>query len=418
MSSVNWWTMKSFCGRSKCPTSCASQADVALTSRAPTWPITWPGICPSVTRHSGSSARPTSGSRSHLRRRDGLREEVGAPGLDVEHEQHPVAPGGAQVARDDGVGLARAVQAVGARRRRWRSPRAAPSPAGPAVAGGRSGCACVEQAPRRRGRRADAERAELRGLRRAVVGDDAMLGQDRAPAAGQLGRRRRRRLLRADLGEPARRRRSRRRTHRPPRPRPARARPRPRRPRGGGAGRRRVWDAPPGGRYPTRSGGEHAASHLATPRREPAAHPPSPRRAAIHSLRGAGHDRAAGARAVAVALDLAQDLPVHPGRRADRRAAAEQQRDAREALLVERVRPGDLVAQQRRPRARRGRAEARDGLLARGTSGPPRRPRRCRAGCSCAASPCRARRPPDARAPRRACPARPPSRSPTVPATW
>ena len=66
MLGVNWWTMKSFCGSLCSATSCASQADVALTSRALTEPITWPGHLAARTCHSGSSARPTSGSRSHL----------------------------------------------------------------------------------------------------------------------------------------------------------------------------------------------------------------------------------------------------------------------------------------------------------------------------------------------------------------
>ena len=47
-------------------TSWASQAEVALTSRDATRPMTWPGTSPSPTRHSGSSASPTSGSFSHF----------------------------------------------------------------------------------------------------------------------------------------------------------------------------------------------------------------------------------------------------------------------------------------------------------------------------------------------------------------
>ena len=42
---------------------------MALTSRALTLPITWPGTSPGPIRHSGSSASPTSGSLSHLRSR-------------------------------------------------------------------------------------------------------------------------------------------------------------------------------------------------------------------------------------------------------------------------------------------------------------------------------------------------------------
>ena len=66
MSSVNWWMTNSFSGRSLASTSLASQAEVALTSRGATLPITCPGTWPSLTRHSGSSARPTSGSLSHF----------------------------------------------------------------------------------------------------------------------------------------------------------------------------------------------------------------------------------------------------------------------------------------------------------------------------------------------------------------
>ena len=69
MSSVNWWIRNSFSGRLRCLTICASHAEVALTSRASTEPITFPGTWPGAIRHSGSSARPTSGSLSHLRSR-------------------------------------------------------------------------------------------------------------------------------------------------------------------------------------------------------------------------------------------------------------------------------------------------------------------------------------------------------------
>ena len=69
MSLVNWWMRNSFSGRLCCLTSCASHAEVALTSRAPTAPITVPGTWPGCIRHSGSSASPTSGCSSHLRSR-------------------------------------------------------------------------------------------------------------------------------------------------------------------------------------------------------------------------------------------------------------------------------------------------------------------------------------------------------------
>ena len=48
------------------------------------------------------------------------------------------------------------------------------------------GLACALELPRGRRRRADPERAELVVLGRAVVGDDAEVGQDRAAAARQL----------------------------------------------------------------------------------------------------------------------------------------------------------------------------------------------------------------------------------------
>ena len=64
---VNWWITSSFWGRRPRRTSPDSQRATELTSCAPTEPIAWPGIWPSSIRHSGSSARLTSGSASHRR---------------------------------------------------------------------------------------------------------------------------------------------------------------------------------------------------------------------------------------------------------------------------------------------------------------------------------------------------------------
>ncbi len=69
MSSVNWWISSSFCGSFSRLVSSFSQSVVALTSRALTRPMTWPGTSLGPIRHSGSSARLTSGSLSHLRSR-------------------------------------------------------------------------------------------------------------------------------------------------------------------------------------------------------------------------------------------------------------------------------------------------------------------------------------------------------------
>src|SRR4051794_12664850 len=57
-------------------------------------------------------------------------------------------------------------------------------------------------------------------------------------------------------------------------------------------------------------------------------------------------DHPAARGAVALALDLAQDLAIHPGRGGHRSAAVEQERDARAAPLVEDVRARDLVAHE------------------------------------------------------------------------
>ena len=114
-----------------------------------------------------------------------LREEVRAPGLDVEQQQRLRLAGRLEVAADHGVGLARAVHAVLARvgvgdhrdqleRREHRT----------VLALVRLGLA--REPARRALRRADPERAELAALRRPVVRHDAELGQDAAPAAREL----------------------------------------------------------------------------------------------------------------------------------------------------------------------------------------------------------------------------------------
>ena len=115
-----------------------------------------------------------------------LVEEVRAAGLDVEQQEHPVAPGGAQVAVDDPRRLARAVHAVVARVRVGddgdeleRGLHGAPGP--------RVGAGLAREPPRGLVGRADAEGAELLVLRRAVEGHDAAVGQQLPPAAGQLG---------------------------------------------------------------------------------------------------------------------------------------------------------------------------------------------------------------------------------------
>ena len=80
MSSVNWWMRKSFCGSLLRTTSWDSHSDTALTSRASTEPITSPGTSPGPIRHSGSSARPTSGSRSHFSSRVASVKKSDRPG--------------------------------------------------------------------------------------------------------------------------------------------------------------------------------------------------------------------------------------------------------------------------------------------------------------------------------------------------
>jgi hypothetical protein len=67
MSFVNWWIRKSFCGSRYLRVSDESHWDVRLTSSALTEPIACPGIWPWGMRHSGSSAKPTSGSLSQRR---------------------------------------------------------------------------------------------------------------------------------------------------------------------------------------------------------------------------------------------------------------------------------------------------------------------------------------------------------------
>ena len=81
-------------------------------------------------------------------------------------------------------------------------------------------------------------------------------------------------------------------------------------------------------------------------------------------LAGARDGRAPRRGAEAVALDLAQDLAVHGAGGGDRPAARAQLGDAREPLVVERVRARDLLPQERRA--------------------PPRERGPCRATASCA----------------------------------
>ena len=186
MLGVNWCTTKSFSGSLCLATSCESQADVALTSRALTEPITWPGTWPACTCHSGSSARPTSGSRSQLAQPRRLGEEVRAPGLDVEHEQR--------------LGLARGAAGSGGSPRRAGAGCSGPcGPASPwamtaisssAGSTGRVlrayGLGLALQPGDRVRRRADAQRAELRRPEarrsRPRCGSPAAAGARRAAA--------------------------------------------------------------------------------------------------------------------------------------------------------------------------------------------------------------------------------------------
>ena len=115
----------------------------------------------------------------------GLREEVGPSGLDVEQQQRLRAARALQVAIDDLRGLLGAVHAVvagvgvGDRRdeleRRQHRTRLA-------LVGARH----ARQARRGARRRADAEDPEALVLGRAVEPDDAVIGEDPAPAARQL----------------------------------------------------------------------------------------------------------------------------------------------------------------------------------------------------------------------------------------
>ena len=232
MSSVNWCTTKSFCGSFSVATSCASQADVALTSRASTCPITCPGTSPAATRHSGSSASPTSGSRSQRSSRVVSVKKSERPGWMSSTQQHVVAARGAQVAPDHGVGLAAAVHAVlsgvGVRdhrdqlERRQHRPAARAHRRAPAARGAPPhGRACRSRARRARATAAR-RRTRPRGCPAARAARRAAArarGCSAAPAAAPRARRARRR----------------RRTHRSPRRcRPAARRSRRRRRAGGG----------------------------------------------------------------------------------------------------------------------------------------------------------------------------------------
>ena len=116
------------------------------------------------------------------------------PGLDVEHEQRLGAPRRGQVAADDAGGLARAVEAVHA--------GIAVGDVGQQLEGEQHGAGLLGvrlgllgQAAHGLVGRADAQRAELVALGRAIEGHDAEAGEDLAPAERELGRLGRRSLL-------------------------------------------------------------------------------------------------------------------------------------------------------------------------------------------------------------------------------
>ena len=131
MSSVNSWTSSSFCGSLYRVTSWSSQAVVALTSREPTLPITWPGTWPGRHPPLGVQRQADVGLLEPLAQPLGLGEEVRAAGLDVEDQQRLGLARGLQVAADHRVRLAQVVAVARRRGGRRRRPRSAPSPAGP-----------------------------------------------------------------------------------------------------------------------------------------------------------------------------------------------------------------------------------------------------------------------------------------------
>ncbi len=160
---------------------------MALTSRASTWPITCPGTSPAGDAPLGVEREPDVGLAQPALQPRRLGEEVRAAGLDVEQQQHVVAPRGAQVAPDHGVGLAAAVHAVlagvGVRdhgdQLHRRKHRPAPALIGSRLPGEALGGMIG---------RADPERAELARLRGAVERDHALVRQHAPPAARQLAR--------------------------------------------------------------------------------------------------------------------------------------------------------------------------------------------------------------------------------------
>ena len=109
MSSVNWWMRKSFCGSFPCTASCDSHAETALTSRASTCPITWPGHLARPHPPLGVEGEADVGLLEPALEAPRLGEEVRAPGLDVEHQQRLRLARRAEVAVDDRGVLARVV---------------------------------------------------------------------------------------------------------------------------------------------------------------------------------------------------------------------------------------------------------------------------------------------------------------------
>ena len=157
-----------------------------MTSRASTDPITWPGTSPSCTRHSGSSARPTSGSLSHFSSRVVSVKKSDRPGWMSRISSILCRRAVREVAPDDGVVLARAVHPVvagvgGGDRHDQLERRAAPPCRAP-----RSGRPAAAACPPRSSGAPMPSAPELVVLRGAVVGDDALVRKQTASAPGQL----------------------------------------------------------------------------------------------------------------------------------------------------------------------------------------------------------------------------------------
>ena len=186
MSSVNWWISRSFCGSLRRLVSLLSQSVVALTSRAVDAADHLAGDLARAHPPLGVEREPDVGLLEVLAQALGLGEEVAAAGLDVEDQQRLGLAGGLQVAADDRIRLAQVVAAVLAGagggddrdqlHRRHHGPRLA------LVALGLLGeLACVIAA----GEPMPSAPSSL-VLRRAVVGDDAVVREDLAPAAREL----------------------------------------------------------------------------------------------------------------------------------------------------------------------------------------------------------------------------------------